>query len=82
MVRIVKLTDNIHESISDPSIHPAINDRIDESVRNCQDMDCGEHVGKSGAHHHGWGNQAQNLREKPLCIMTVDTIISGWIGTI
>lgn len=55
------LTDDIHEAISDPSVHPAVDDRVEAGVRDGQDVDHGEDIGKGGTHHHPGKYQTQDL---------------------
>ena len=62
---MILLTNNIHESVSDPSVHPAINHGVETGVRDGQDVHDGEDVRKGGTIDHLRNGQSQNLtREK------------------
>ena len=39
-------TYDVHKSISDPPVHPAVDDGVDASVRDCQNVNDGEDVGE------------------------------------
>ena len=55
------LTDNVHEAVSDPAVHPAVDDGVEASVGDGQDVDCREDVGESHRLHGGGEHQAQYL---------------------
>ena len=42
-----KLTEYVDESVSDPGVHPAVDDGIEAGVREGQEVDRGEDVGEA-----------------------------------
>ena len=57
------LTHDVHESVSDPPVHPAVDEGVDAGVRHHQDVHHREDVREAWVLHHLGEDQTKNLEQ-------------------
>ena len=58
------LTKDVYESVSDPGVHPAVDDRVEAGVGQSEQVHCGKDVGKTPVVQNGRLCQSKNLKLK------------------